>query len=77
MNQVACEFLPSLVLDERRRQARRDALLAAASLRPGPWARAAARFGGALIAFGRRLERRGAHRPPPLHAVLEACDCVG
>src|SRR5690242_2607871 len=52
MDQVAFKFVPRLLLDEWRR----EALVAAASLEPGPGALAAARFGGLPVQFGRRSE---------------------
>jgi hypothetical protein len=74
MDRVASEFLPPLILDERRRDARRQALLVAvAAAGDGGIAR---RLGRALVGLGQRLQR--GDRPPSTLAaadVFDLCRC--
>jgi hypothetical protein len=70
MDRVASEMLPPLILDERRRQARREALLTAAN-DAGFVAWAVTRIGRALVRLGRRLERAGCPRSATAATALD------
>jgi hypothetical protein len=77
MDRSQVELLPRIILDDRRREANRRALLAAAE-GPGRGAQTAARFGRFLVSLGNRMERR-ASRPvlaPPPNITREGCDCA-
>jgi hypothetical protein len=77
MDRSQVELLPRIILEDRRREASRRALLAAAA-GPGRGTQTAARFGRLLVSLGARMERR-ASRPvlaPPPNVTREACDCA-